>query len=297
MPNLTVKELSITDGNFVCRLCRVSSSLIGSLFSMPRSIYSMASDGLLFRSLAHVHPTTQTPLAAIIISGVAGALMALVVEIDVLVEFLSIGTLMSFTIVAASVLILRYQPASQSQFELRPEDEGDNMGREDKLGAGEASDSDRKKILKKSQSHEDIGKLRKMFVSLPVLKDVAPGVATMSAVFVMAMFMVAFNALVLHGHDALAHARWWSIICLIVFSGGIAMSFGVLLVHETNRMYLTFQVSAPTYSSKYHSSARSAVSERPNTSARLVSQCHQLERPARFRFSNVPIRARDHDVQ
>ena len=208
---------------------------------MPRSIYSMASDGLLFRSLAHVHPTTQTPLAAIIISGVAGALMALVVEIDVLVEFLSIGTLMSFTIVAASVLILRYQPASQSQFELRPEDEGDNG--DGKANVEESSDSDRKKILKKSQSHEDIGKLRKMFVSLPVLKDVAPGVATMSAVFVMALFMVAFNAIVLHGHDALAQARWWSIICLIVSSGGIAVSFGVLLVHETNRMYLTFQVS------------------------------------------------------
>jgi len=227
------------------RLLDASSSLIGALFSMPRSIYAMASDGLLFRCLSHVHPSTQTPLAAILISGVAGSSMALVVEIDVLVEFLSIGTLMSFTIVAASVLILRYQPANQCPFELRPEDEGREDATRDDPGKDdvEESDSDRKRILKKSQSHDDIGKLRKTFASLPVLKDVTPGVATGSAVFVMALFMVAFNLLVLHEYEALAHARWWSIICLVVFSAGIIASFGVLLVHETNRMYLTFQVS------------------------------------------------------
>ncbi len=44
---------------------------------------------------------------------------------QVLVEFLSIGTLMSFTMVAASVIILRYQPASSCQFKLKdPEGEG-----------------------------------------------------------------------------------------------------------------------------------------------------------------------------
>ena len=52
---------------------------------------------------------------------------------------------------------------------------------------------------------------------------------------------------------------------------------------------------------KYHSGARSVVSERPNSSARLVFPMSQLERTTRFRnvpcracdlLSNVPIRAR-----
>ena len=39
---------------------------------MPRVIYAMASDGLLFAFLAKIHPKTHTPLAATIIAGTFG---------------------------------------------------------------------------------------------------------------------------------------------------------------------------------------------------------------------------------
>lgn len=47
-----------------------SNSLIGSIFPVPRVVYSMAEDGLLFRKLAHVHPRTHTPVLATIVCGI-----------------------------------------------------------------------------------------------------------------------------------------------------------------------------------------------------------------------------------
>ena len=45
------------------------SSLLGDMFPMPRVIYVMAEDGLLFRGLAQIHANTGTPVMAIMSSG------------------------------------------------------------------------------------------------------------------------------------------------------------------------------------------------------------------------------------
>ena len=58
-------------------------SLTGGLFSMPRAVYAMAADGLLFRGLSYVHPRTQTPVISIGIFGSISALLALLVDIEV----------------------------------------------------------------------------------------------------------------------------------------------------------------------------------------------------------------------
>lgn len=44
-------------------------SLLGAMFPLPRIIYAMASDGLLFKSLAKVHPKFQTPFAGTLLAG------------------------------------------------------------------------------------------------------------------------------------------------------------------------------------------------------------------------------------
>ncbi|KAL1765254.1 cationic amino acid transporter 3-like, partial [Sigmodon hispidus] len=91
-------------------LCALSSSLLGSIFPVPRVVYSMAEDGLLFRRLASVHPRTHTPLLATVLCGTIAAFMAFLVELSDLVDLTSIGTLLSYSLVAFSVLVLRYQP-------------------------------------------------------------------------------------------------------------------------------------------------------------------------------------------
>jgi len=90
------------------------SALLGALFSLPRILYSMSNDGLLFTCLNRVNLKTQTPLISTMLSGFFSALMAALFSLHQLVDMLSIGTLLAYTIVAISVLVLHYSPVENS---------------------------------------------------------------------------------------------------------------------------------------------------------------------------------------
>ena len=52
---------------------------------------------------------TNTPFLATWVCGIPAAILALLLDLDSLVQMMSIGTLMAYTLVAVSVLVLHYQ--------------------------------------------------------------------------------------------------------------------------------------------------------------------------------------------
>ncbi|KAI4571104.1 hypothetical protein MJG53_013210 [Ovis ammon polii x Ovis aries] len=104
------------------------SGLHSAMFPMSQVIYAMAEDGLLFRALAQVRARTDAPIVTIMSSGNLAGAMALLFKLSDLVDFLSVVTLLAYTLVAFSVLVLRYKShlkeKTGKEIEMEPEAEG-----------------------------------------------------------------------------------------------------------------------------------------------------------------------------
>ncbi|XP_047533053.1 cationic amino acid transporter 2 [Vanessa atalanta] len=90
----------------ICALC---SSLLGAVFPLPRIIYAMSSDGLLFKFMGRVSEKYQTPLVGTMVAGLFTGTLAMIFELEQLIHMMSIGTLLAYSMVASCVLLLRYE--------------------------------------------------------------------------------------------------------------------------------------------------------------------------------------------
>ncbi|XP_077998019.1 solute carrier family 7 member 14-like [Glandiceps talaboti] len=124
-PESPLLEMFVQNGAYAAKyvvalgaICGLTVSLLGSLFPMPRVIYAMSTDGLLFRFMDRINDITKTPAIATILSGFIAAILALLIGLADLIEMMSIGTLLAYTIVSMCVLILRYQPHKDVEFAL-----------------------------------------------------------------------------------------------------------------------------------------------------------------------------------
>ncbi|XP_057437765.1 cationic amino acid transporter 4, vacuolar-like [Lotus japonicus] len=89
------------------------SSLLGSVLPQPRVFMAMARDGLLPSFFSDIHRRTQIPLKSTIVVGVFAAALAFFMDVSQLAGMVSVGTLLAFTTVAVSVLIIRYVPPDE----------------------------------------------------------------------------------------------------------------------------------------------------------------------------------------
>jgi APA family basic amino acid/polyamine antiporter len=85
----------------------LSSVILVLLLGQPRIFYSMSIDGLLPPIFSRVHPRFRTPHITTMVTGAVAALLGGLFPIGALGEMVSIGTLLAFTIVCVSILVLR----------------------------------------------------------------------------------------------------------------------------------------------------------------------------------------------
>lgn len=88
-------------------LVGLTTSTLTALYGQARIFYAMARDRMLPDLFAQVHAHRRTPWMSQAAIGLATALVAALVPIDLLGELVSIGTLFAFILVCLSVLILR----------------------------------------------------------------------------------------------------------------------------------------------------------------------------------------------
>ena len=85
----------------------LSSVVLVLLLGQTRIFYAMSRDGVIPPAFAEIHPRFATPWKGTIITGIACAVMAGLLPLDILGELVSIGTLAAFVIVCAGVMVLR----------------------------------------------------------------------------------------------------------------------------------------------------------------------------------------------
>ncbi|XP_026464912.1 cationic amino acid transporter 3-like [Ctenocephalides felis] len=95
-------------------LFSISASLFSSVLGLPRLLYAVAHDGLLFSALKKVHDKTKVPYVSVLVSSLFTGLMSLFFDLYQLIGLMNLLFLMCFTVVAICVILMRIQGYSQA---------------------------------------------------------------------------------------------------------------------------------------------------------------------------------------
>ncbi|XP_047110781.1 cationic amino acid transporter 2 [Schistocerca piceifrons] len=195
------------------------TSLLGAMFPLPRILYAMASDGLLFQFLAKVHPRSQTPVLATVVSGIFAGIMAAIFDLQHLIDMMSIGTLLAYTIVAICVLILRYEDPSPASFE---------------------HDLPKKEI---NVFNAVLLSLKHLF-NFSLLKYPTELTSTITkwAVVIFSLIALMFCATLIHAGDFVQQGEMWAVILLAVLAFLMMLTLAVIARQPVSTKDLSFKV-------------------------------------------------------
>ncbi|KFM68025.1 Cationic amino acid transporter 4, partial [Stegodyphus mimosarum] len=202
----------------------MATGIIGSLFALTRVIYVMADDGLLFAFCSNVNLKTKIPLGAMYIFSFLSALMTLTLDINTLVEVMSIGTLFAYLVVSASVIILRYRPYTSV-----------TMGSQELSSIGENS-------ADKSPVEDTAGQFQDRFQVLQAYVNLQPGKLVTYCVVSFVLFTFLLCGFIKGCYSAIEEGYWWTTFILILLSLGVTLTFVLILIHQQSTCPLRYKV-------------------------------------------------------
>ncbi|XP_033109722.1 uncharacterized amino acid permease YhdG-like isoform X2 [Anneissia japonica] len=183
-----------------------------SMYGVTRLTYAMAVDKLLFSFLASVS-RNQVPIASTIVSFVVTFFVALLIPFDSLVDLLNIGSITSYLVVAALVVILRYRPVQENSMFF-------------KIDKGEtASEKENEPVIIG-------GTLKEKFKYLHFLESQIPGrvVVICLAIFIICSWCF---LLIFFKYSTLIN-KGLTLILMSVLSIISIVSVGIILLHHKN---------------------------------------------------------------
>jgi APA family basic amino acid/polyamine antiporter len=96
----------------------MASVLLVFQMGQPRIWMSMSRDGLLPKAFSRIHPKYHTPSFATIVVGFVVAVPSLFMNLTIVTDLCSIGTLFAFVLVCAGVLVLQDKPNINRKFKI-----------------------------------------------------------------------------------------------------------------------------------------------------------------------------------
>ena len=96
----------------------MASVLLVFQLGQPRIWLTMSRDGLLPKVFSKIHPRFHTPSFATIVTGFFVAVPALILNMDLVVDLTSIGTLFAFALVCGGILIIDPYGRSEARFKV-----------------------------------------------------------------------------------------------------------------------------------------------------------------------------------
>jgi amino acid transporter len=100
---LTIPKWIVSIGGIVGLI----ASLFGAMFPLPRILYAMSIDGLIFKAFGIISKRFKTPVIGTLCAATLTSCFAGLFDLAALVNMLSIGVLLAYTVVAISIIILR----------------------------------------------------------------------------------------------------------------------------------------------------------------------------------------------
>nr|CAH8822598.1 unnamed protein product [Trichobilharzia regenti] len=209
--------------------------LLTSLIAAPRISYAMAQDGLIPTIFSHLCQPFKTPVVATTFITILTAFLTLIFSVDSIADFLSLGTLIAYSVTALAIICVRYRSQPDNLQEISETDQIElEVNEKDK--PTNTTDYYKKRIGKPGYVKHAYAR----YMPNCMLKAFNSGIPGDAVIFIMAAYVVLNGVLIMCLTIGAKNGLWpvWRIVCVVIV---------LLLLITCILLVGTFQQYGPPY--------------------------------------------------